>query len=187
MDTLRLPNLQYTPTLLELEDRSMIKHDGVLEDVCVCLDSWEYPINFMVLTTKNSLGGHPLILGRPWLAKADAFISFRSGEMFISNGNSTKKFTLYPPTRTTIDTETEECIEDEEDIQPIFTTEQVNEEHQILSLLENSESSSHYDHSHDEYLSSKQVSLLPMEKFGNSSIEIFLVKTLNFNENLEEV
>jgi len=36
--------------------------------------------------------------------------------MFISYGNSTKKFTFYPPARTIIDTETKEWIQDEEDI-----------------------------------------------------------------------
>lgn len=97
MDTLRHPNLQYTLTLLQLVDRSVIKPYGVLEDVCVSLDSWEYPVDFMVLTPKNNLGGHPLILGRPWLATIDAFIGCRSGDMFISDGNYTKKFTLYPP------------------------------------------------------------------------------------------
>ena len=113
MDTLRPPNLQYTLTLLQLTDRSTIKLDGVLEDVCVSLDSWEYPVDFTVLMPKNNLGGHPLIVGRPWLAIVDAFIGCRSGEMFMSNGNYTNKFTLYPPARTTIDTETEEWIEDE--------------------------------------------------------------------------
>jgi len=123
MDTLRLPNLQYTPTLLQLADRSVIKLDGVLEDICVSLDSWEYPIDFMVLTPKNNLGGHPLILGRPWLATTNDFIDCRSSDMFISDGNSTNKFTLYPPAITTIDIETEEWIEYGEDIQPIFVTE----------------------------------------------------------------
>ena len=91
MDTLRLPNVQYAPTLLQLADRSMIKPDGVLEDVCVSLDSWKYPMDFMVLTPKNNLGGHPLILGRPWLATADASTECRSSDMFISDGNYTKK------------------------------------------------------------------------------------------------
>jgi len=165
----------------------VIKLDGVLEDVCVFLDSWEYPVDFMVLMPRNNLGGHPLILGRPWLATADASIVCKLGDMFISDGNYIKKFTLYPPTRTTIDTKIEEWIEDEEDTQPIFTTEKVKEEDQILNLLENNESSSHYDRSCNEYLSSKQVSFLSMKSFGNSSIEIFPRKTLNFNENLEEV
>jgi hypothetical protein len=42
------------------------------------------------------LGGHPLILGRPWLATADAFISCQSGSMTISNGYEMKQLTLYP-------------------------------------------------------------------------------------------
>jgi hypothetical protein len=33
MNQLKLPNLQYTPTLLQLADRSVIKPDGVLEDI----------------------------------------------------------------------------------------------------------------------------------------------------------
>jgi hypothetical protein len=45
---------------------------------------------------KQSWGGHPLILGRPWLATTDAFISCRSGSMTISNGYETKQLTLYP-------------------------------------------------------------------------------------------
>jgi hypothetical protein len=81
MDQLKLPNLLFTPTLLQLADRSIIKPDGVLEDIPVSLDYWEYLVDFMILTPKNNLGGHPLILGRPWLATADAFISCRSGDM----------------------------------------------------------------------------------------------------------
>ena len=67
MEILKLPNLQYTPTLLQLANRSVIKSDGVLEDISVSLGSWEYLVNFMILTPKNNLGGHPLILGRRWL------------------------------------------------------------------------------------------------------------------------
>ena len=96
MEQMKLPNLLYTPTLLQLADRSVIKPDGVLEYISVFLDSWEYPIDFMILTPKNNLGGHPLILGRPWLATTDSFINCISGDMYISDGNSTKKFTLYP-------------------------------------------------------------------------------------------
>ena len=70
MEQLKLPNLLYTPTLLQLADRFVIKPDGVLEDISISLVSWEYPVDFMILTPKNNLGGHPLILGRPWLATA---------------------------------------------------------------------------------------------------------------------
>jgi len=99
MNQLKLPNPQYTPTLLQLVDSYVIKHDDVLEDIFVSLESWEYPIEFMILTPENNLGGHPLILGRPWLTTFDAFIACRSGDMFISDGSSINKFTLYPPAK----------------------------------------------------------------------------------------
>eukprot|EP00253_Pinus_taeda_P023586 PITA_23586 len=99
MEQLKLPNLLFTPSLLQLADRSMIKLDGVLEDISVSLGSLEYPVDFMILTPKSNLGGHPLILGRPWLGTTDSFINCRSMDMYISDGNSTKKFNLYPPTK----------------------------------------------------------------------------------------
>lgn len=83
----------------------MLSPNGLLEDVFVSLDSWEYPIDFMILTPKNNLGGKPFMLGRPRLATTDVFISCRSGDMFISDGRSTKKLTLYPPPETTIGVE----------------------------------------------------------------------------------
>ena len=51
----------------------------------------------MVMHTRTPLGGHPLILGWPWLATVDACISCRNGSMYISNGMNTKTLTLYPP------------------------------------------------------------------------------------------
>ena len=50
MEQQKIPNIQYTPTLLQLADSSVIKHDGVLEDIYVSLYSWEFPIDFMILT-----------------------------------------------------------------------------------------------------------------------------------------
>eukprot|EP00253_Pinus_taeda_P034739 PITA_34739 len=193
MEQLKLPNLLYTPTILQLVDRSVIKPDGVLEDISVSLDSWEYPIDFMILTPKNNLGGHPLILGRPSLATTDAFISCRSGDMYISNGNSTKKVTLYPPTKEIIEIDEKEWIDDEDDIQPLFTMSEISEDSKILNTLENFETSSEYDHaqfqekSNVEYLSSSQMSLYSMEEFGSSTIEIFPGRTLNINKNLEKL
>eukprot|EP00253_Pinus_taeda_P034423 PITA_34423 len=193
MEQLKLPNLLYTPTLLQLVDRLVIKLDGVLEDILVSLDSWEYPVNFMILTPKNNLGVHPLILGRPWLATTDAFTSCRSGDMYISDGNSTKKFTLYPPEKAIKEIDDKEWINDEDDIQPLFTITEISEDSQILNTMENFETSSEYDHaqfqeiSNIEYLSSSQMSLYSMEEFGSSTIEIFLGMTLNINKNLEKL
>jgi len=94
MEDLGLTGLWETPIVLQLPNRSTIKLEGILEDVVISLDSWEYTTNFKVLQPKTSLGGYPLILGRPWLATADAYIGCRLGNMTISHGTSTKQLTL---------------------------------------------------------------------------------------------
>jgi hypothetical protein len=91
--------LRPTPTVLELADRTTIKPAGVLDDILVTLASWEYPVDFMIIHSKDPTKGHPIILGRPWLATANAFIGCRGGDMFISNGISSQKLTLFPPAR----------------------------------------------------------------------------------------
>ena len=45
-------NVSPTPIVLELVDRSKIKHKGVLEDITVSVDSWECPENFFSLRPK---------------------------------------------------------------------------------------------------------------------------------------
>jgi len=76
----------------------------------------------VVLQTKAKLGGHPLILGRPWLATADAFISCTLGSMTISNGCETKQLTLYPHATPMINNEDYVGLDYEDnDIQPILT------------------------------------------------------------------
>lgn len=49
----------------------------------------------MILSPKATLGGYPVILGRPWLATVDAYIGCWSGDMTILDGNATKTLALY--------------------------------------------------------------------------------------------
>jgi hypothetical protein len=88
MYELQLSNLRNTPTILQLADISIIKPKGILEDIIVSLYSWEYLVDFMVLQPKYNLGGHPLILRRPWLATTDAYINCRPGDMAIKHKDS---------------------------------------------------------------------------------------------------
>jgi len=126
--------IRYTPTILELADRSTIKPEGVVEDLLISVESWNYPADFVVLQTKTKLGGHPLILGRPWLATADAFISCRSGSMTISNGYETKQLTLYPHATPIINNEDSMWMDyDDNAVQPILTI------GQALTLKDNTE------------------------------------------------
>lgn len=77
MKSLNLQNIWPIPTIIELVDRSRIKIEDVIEDLIVSLDSWEHPVDFLILKPQSSLGGHPLILWIPWLATVAAFISCR--------------------------------------------------------------------------------------------------------------
>lgn len=78
MDKLCLHGLlRQTPTILQMVDRSTIRPKGILDDIVIFIESWEYPAYVMVLKTKSSLSGSPLILRRPWLAKTNAYISHR--------------------------------------------------------------------------------------------------------------
>ena len=56
MKTLQLINLQHTTIVLELADRSKVIPEGILEEIIVSLDSWEYLVDFLVLQPKDNLG-----------------------------------------------------------------------------------------------------------------------------------
>ena len=79
-------------------------------------------------------------------------------------------------------------MDDDNDIQPLFTICHISEESQILNSIENFETSSQSEDDHNfqeqcniEYLSSRNMSLYSMEEFGNSVVEIFSGKSLNIN------
>lgn len=75
-EILGITALEPTNTLLELVDRSIIRPEGTLQDAIVSVDTWEYPVEFLIINPRNRLDGHPLILGSPWLATIDAYISY---------------------------------------------------------------------------------------------------------------
>ena len=80
----------------------MVRPEGTLHDVMVSIDSWEYPTDFLIINPKNQLDGHPLVLGRPWLATVDAYIGCRQGNMTITRGANIKNLALYPPAQPSI-------------------------------------------------------------------------------------
>jgi len=92
-------SLRKTITVLQLADCSIVIPKGIVEDVMVSIDSWEYPVDFLVLQPKAKLIGYPLIFGKPWLATVDAYISCRAGNMTIKNWHMSKQLVLYPPTQ----------------------------------------------------------------------------------------
>jgi hypothetical protein len=93
------------PIVLQMTNRSTSKLKGILENVIVVNDSWEYPTDLMVMHTKKSIGGYPLILGHHWLAIVDAYIGCRSSDPTTSQGGSMNKLILYSPAKSTLDLE----------------------------------------------------------------------------------
>jgi hypothetical protein len=59
----------------------------------------------MIVQPKSNLGGHPLIVGRLWLATIDAFINYRSRNMIITNDVEINNISLYPPAKSIIELE----------------------------------------------------------------------------------
>ncbi|KAL5547033.1 hypothetical protein UlMin_006720 [Ulmus minor] len=94
---LGLGEIKPTTVVLQLADRSVRKPRGIVEDVLVQIDKFYYPVDFLVLDTiaiVNTESKIPLILGRPFLATANALINCRNGLMTLSFGNMTLETVL---------------------------------------------------------------------------------------------
>ena len=113
----------------------------------VSIDSWEYPPDFLVFHPKDKLNGYPLILGRPWLATIDAYISSRAGNMTIKNVHLSKQLVLYPPAQPSLEHDLPLWIEEEEYdevyLAQLYTLEatmgggQTDEDYSIEHILQN--------------------------------------------------
>eukprot|EP00253_Pinus_taeda_P018502 PITA_18502 len=133
-------SLRKTLTVLQLADRSTVTPEGIVEYVMVSVDPWEYPADFLVLQPKAKLTGYPLILGRPWLATADAYISCRAGSMTIKNGPMSKQLVLYPSAQPLLEHDlplwSEEEDEDEDPPPSVLPLEELVEDTQASALVD---------------------------------------------------
>jgi hypothetical protein len=71
---------------------------GIVEDVLIKVDKFYFPVDFIVLDTEpvQVIGSEiPMILGRPFLATANALINCRSGVMKIFFGNMTMELNIF--------------------------------------------------------------------------------------------
>ena len=95
---LGLGELQPTQVERQLANRSIRKPRGIIEDVLVQIDKFYYPIDFLVIDTHSRVELDfkvPLILGRPFLATANANINFRNGLMNLTFGNMTLEVNIF--------------------------------------------------------------------------------------------
>ena len=95
---LGLRELKPTNITLSLADRSVKIPKGIVEDVLVKIDKFYYLVDFVVLDTEpigNEPNHVPIILGRPFLATANAIINCRNGVMQITFGNMTLELNIF--------------------------------------------------------------------------------------------
>ena len=95
---LGLGELKPTTITLSLADRSVKIPKGIVEDVLIKIDKFYYPVDFVVLGTKpssNEPNHVPIILGRPFLATANAIINCRNGIMQLTFGNMTLELNIF--------------------------------------------------------------------------------------------
>ena len=95
---LGLGELKPTNITLSLADRSVKIPKGIIEDVLVKVDKFYYPVDFVVLDTEpiaNEPNHVPIILGRPFLATANAIINCRNGVMQLTFGNMTLELNIF--------------------------------------------------------------------------------------------
>ena len=95
---LGLGELEPTTITLSLADRSVKIPKGIVEDVLVKIDKFYYPVDFVVLDTEpssNEPNHVPIILGRPFLATANAIINCRNGIMQLTFGDMTLELNIF--------------------------------------------------------------------------------------------
>jgi hypothetical protein len=95
---LGLGELKPTSMTLQLADRSVKIPQGIVEDVLIKVDKFYFPVDFIVLDIEpvQNVGVQiPVILGRPFLATANALINCRTGVMKISFVNMTVELNIF--------------------------------------------------------------------------------------------
>jgi hypothetical protein len=95
---LGLGEIKPTSVTLQLANRSVRKPRGVVEDVLVKVENFYYPVDFIILDIEPTLhpsANIPIILGRPFLAIANALINCRNGRMKITFGSMTAELNIF--------------------------------------------------------------------------------------------
>ena len=95
---LGLGELKPTTITLLLADRPVKIPKGIVEDVLVKINNFYYPVDFVVLDTApspNEPNHVPIILGRPFLATANAIINCRNGIMQLTFGDMILELNIF--------------------------------------------------------------------------------------------
>ncbi|XP_052625653.1 uncharacterized protein LOC128132758 [Lactuca sativa] len=83
-----------TTVSLQLPDRSMVYPEGKIEDIIIKVDNLFIPADFIILDyeAEDDCG---IILGRPFLATAEALIDVKKGEVTLRVNDEQKTFNMF--------------------------------------------------------------------------------------------
>ncbi|KAL5564894.1 hypothetical protein UlMin_028058 [Ulmus minor] len=140
---LGLRELEPTHIELQLADRSIRKPRGIIEDVLVQIGKFYYPVDFLVIDTHSRVeldSKVPLILGRPFLATANANIDCRNGLMNLTFGNMTLEVNIFYVGKPQVE-EVSTCD------QPVFV-DTIEKEEEFEPLIEKTLDSFSFDNSY---------------------------------------
>ena len=162
---LGLGELEPTNITLQVADHSVKIPRGIVKDVFVQVDKFYFPVDYVVLDTQPMLNQgtqFPVILGRPFLATANAIIHCRGGLMTLSFDKMTVNLNIFNV------------------IKEIGDDGDVCEVNMIESVVQN-----YVDHvSHDDPLKSCLVSLSYVEEVTTSELE-FLHSIIEHSQVME--
>ncbi|CAN6441210.1 unnamed protein product [Victoria cruziana] len=96
-DMFNLEGLKPTSMTIQMADRSVKAPRGVLEDVLLKIEDFVFPVDFVILDMEgvNAENQTPIILGRPFLATANACINCRTGVLEISFGDRKLRMNIF--------------------------------------------------------------------------------------------
>ena len=104
---LSLGELIPTSITLQMADKSMVKPEGVLEDVLVTVGKFVFPVDFIILDMEED-SQVPLLLGRPFLATGATLIDIQKGVLTLRVGEEAVAFNLIKSMQN-IDIDKENC------------------------------------------------------------------------------
>ncbi|XP_074290685.1 uncharacterized protein LOC141617390 [Silene latifolia] len=88
---LKMTKLKCTNMTIQLPDRSIKHHMGILEDVPVKIGKFFIPVDFVVIDIAED-SRVPIIIGRPFLHTVGAVIDVRHGSLTFNIGDDTITF-----------------------------------------------------------------------------------------------
>ncbi|XP_019460051.1 PREDICTED: uncharacterized protein LOC109359809 [Lupinus angustifolius] len=94
MKTIGGIQLKPTRMSLQLADRSVKYHEGVLEDVLVKVDKFLIPIDFAVIDISEDME-IPLILGRPFMRTTKMGIEMENGKLLVRVADDEIEFDIF--------------------------------------------------------------------------------------------